>query len=96
MACAPAQSFKDANTFHRAMRRLASTKVGRVVFRPTANRLDRIVGAHATARLATPAEREQLWREGVDIYPGLAREQWVGERRTAMFARGLPPANRAH
>jgi hypothetical protein len=39
----PARSFDDANVFYRAMRAVAVTKAGRVVFRPTAHRLDQIV-----------------------------------------------------
>ncbi|GAT09563.1 deazaflavin-dependent nitroreductase family protein [Mycolicibacterium novocastrense] len=37
------RSFGDANPFHRVMRRVAGTKAGRVIFRPTAHRLDQLV-----------------------------------------------------
>ena len=39
----PASSFDDANAVHRAMRRLAATKTGRVFFRPTAHHLDQVL-----------------------------------------------------
>ncbi len=40
----------------------------------------------ATARLATPVEREDIWSRGVAIYPGLAKEQeWAGDRRIEAF-----------
>jgi deazaflavin-dependent oxidoreductase (nitroreductase family) len=39
----PVHSFDDANVFHRAMRAVAATKAGRVLFRPTAHRLDQLV-----------------------------------------------------
>lgn len=39
----PVRSFDDANVFHRAMRAVAVTKAGRVLFRPTAHRLDQLV-----------------------------------------------------
>ena len=39
----PVRSFDDANAFHRAMRALAATKAGRVLFRPTAHHLDQLV-----------------------------------------------------
>ncbi|RUP01226.1 MAG: nitroreductase family deazaflavin-dependent oxidoreductase [Mycobacterium sp.] len=39
----PATSFNDANALHRSMRRLAATKAGRVLFRPTAHRLDQLL-----------------------------------------------------
>ncbi|AYE96134.1 nitroreductase family deazaflavin-dependent oxidoreductase [Mycobacterium paragordonae] len=39
----PVSSFDDAGAFHRAMRRLAATKVGRTLFRPTAHRLDQVL-----------------------------------------------------
>jgi hypothetical protein len=39
----PVRSFDDANVFPRAMRAVAVTKVGRVLFRPTAHRLDQLV-----------------------------------------------------
>jgi hypothetical protein len=38
-----ARSFNDANTFHRAMRTFAATKVGVALLRPTANRLDQLI-----------------------------------------------------
>jgi deazaflavin-dependent oxidoreductase (nitroreductase family) len=39
----PVRSFDDANVFHRAIRTMAVTKAGRVLFRPTAHRLDQLV-----------------------------------------------------
>jgi F420H(2)-dependent quinone reductase len=39
----PVRFFNDANAFHRAMRAIAATKAGRVLFRPTAHRLDQLV-----------------------------------------------------
>lgn len=39
----PVESFDDANVLHRAMRGLAATKAGRVLFRPTAHHLDQLV-----------------------------------------------------
>ena len=160
----PTRSFDDASAFHRAMRALAGTKAGRVVFRPTAHHLDRLVsrlsggnysfaglaaglptvvltttGAKsgkprtvallgiphpdgvavvaanygdakhpgwyynlkanpvagvtldgdtwdAAARLATPGERDEIWANGVGLYPGLAKEeQWAGDRRIEAF-----------
>ncbi|GAB7146530.1 nitroreductase family deazaflavin-dependent oxidoreductase [Mycobacterium riyadhense] len=158
------RSFDDANVFHRAMRAAAATKTGRIVFRPTAHRLDRLVsrltggkrsfariaaglpaviltttGAKsgkprtvalmgiprpdgvavvatnygnakhpgwyhnlkaspavkvtmdggtwdATARLATPVEREEIWAKGVEIFPGLIKERaWAGDRQIEAF-----------
>jgi deazaflavin-dependent oxidoreductase (nitroreductase family) len=38
-----ARSFDDANVLYRAMRAVAVSKAGRVVFRPTAHRLDQLV-----------------------------------------------------
>jgi deazaflavin-dependent oxidoreductase (nitroreductase family) len=160
----PVRSFDDANLFHRAMRVVAATKAGRVIFRPTAHRLDWVVsrltggkysfagiaaglptviltttGAKsgkprtvallgiphpdgvavvaanygdarhpgwyhnlkanpaarvtidaetwdATAVLATPGEREEIWAKGVELYPGLSKErQWAGNRRIEAF-----------
>ncbi|OBG91135.1 nitroreductase [Mycobacterium sp. E136] len=157
-------SFDDASPFHRVLRRVAGTKAGRVVFRPTAHRLDLLVnkisggrysfagiaaglptviltttGAKsgkprtvallgiphpdgvavvatnyggsrhpgwyynlraypqaritiagdtwdATARLATPEERESIWAWGVNMYPALRKEEvWAGERRIEAF-----------
>ncbi|OBI83566.1 nitroreductase family deazaflavin-dependent oxidoreductase [Mycobacterium sp. E740] len=159
-----ATSFDDANPLHRAMRRLAATKTGRVFFRPTAHRLDQLVskltsgkrsfagiaaglptviltttgaksgeprtvallgiphvdgvavvaanygGARhpgwyhnlkanpaarvtidgdtwdATARLATTSEREEIWADGVELYPGLVKErEWAGDRQIEAF-----------
>lgn len=37
------RSFDDAHPFHRVMRRVAGTKTGRVIFRPTAHRFDQLV-----------------------------------------------------
>jgi hypothetical protein len=50
-------SFDDAKVFHRAMRAAAATKMGRVVFRPTAHRLDQLVsrltgGRRSLSRIA--------------------------------------------
>jgi F420H(2)-dependent quinone reductase len=42
-AVMPVRSFDDANAFHRTMRAFAATKVGRVLFRPTAHHLDQLV-----------------------------------------------------
>jgi hypothetical protein len=39
----PVRFFNDANAFHRAMRAIAATNAGRVLFRPTAHRLDQLV-----------------------------------------------------
>jgi deazaflavin-dependent oxidoreductase (nitroreductase family) len=40
----------------------------------------------ANARLAAPGEREEIWAKGVEIYPGLTKEQvWAGDRRIAVF-----------
>jgi deazaflavin-dependent oxidoreductase (nitroreductase family) len=39
----PVRSFADANVFHRAIRTMAVTKAGRLLFRPTAHRLDQLV-----------------------------------------------------
>ena len=34
-----------------------------------------------TAELATPGERDEIWAKGVDIHPGLTKEQaWAGDR----------------
>ncbi|MGE2719994.1 nitroreductase family deazaflavin-dependent oxidoreductase [Mycolicibacterium celeriflavum] len=158
------RSFDDAHPFHRVMRRVAATKAGRVIFRPTAHRLDHLVSrlsggkysfagiaagfptviltttgaksgiprtvallgiSHpdgvavvatnygdarhpswyynlkanplarvtlegatwdATARLATPDEREEIWARGVNLYPGPTKERvWAGERRIEAF-----------
>jgi deazaflavin-dependent oxidoreductase (nitroreductase family) len=158
------RSFGEANPFHRAMRAAAATKAGRIVFRPTAHRLDRLLsgltqGRHsfariasglpaviltttgaksgklrtvalmgiphpdgvavvasnygaaehpgwyynlkanpsatvtlegdtwdATARLATHAERDEIWARGLEIFPGLARERaWAGDRQIEAF-----------
>lgn len=36
----------------------------------------------AVARIATPVEREEIWDRGVEIFPGLVKEQdWAGDRR---------------
>jgi len=159
-----ARSFDDANVFYRAMRVVAVTKAGRVIFRPTAHRLDQLVckltggkrsfagiaaglptviltttGAKsgqprtvallgiphpdgvavvasnygaakhpswyhnlkanpaatvtlegetwdATAHLATPPEREEIWAKGIEIFPGLIKEQaWAGNRHIEGF-----------
>jgi deazaflavin-dependent oxidoreductase (nitroreductase family) len=163
------RSFGDANVFHRAMRTVAVTKVGRVFFRPTAHRLDQLVsrftggnrsfagiaaglptvilsttGAKsgqprivallgiphpdgvavvasnygaakhpawyhnlkanpaatvtiqgdtwvATARLATPGERDEIWAKGIEIFPGLTKEQaWAGDRYIEAFVLKRP------
>jgi deazaflavin-dependent oxidoreductase (nitroreductase family) len=160
----PVRSFADANVFHRAIRTMAVTKAGRLLFRPTAHRLDQLVskltggkrsfagiaaglpaviltttGAKsgkprtvallgiphpdgvavvatnygvakhpawyhnlkanpaatvtiegdtwdATARLATPGERDEIWAKGVEIFPGLTKEQaWAGDRHIEAF-----------
>lgn len=158
------RSFHDANIFHRVMRATAATKIGRVVFKPTAHRMDQLISnltggkrsfariaaglpaviltttgaksgkrrtvvlmgiphfegvavvatnygdakhpgwyhnlkAHpaatvtvdgdtwdATARIATSSEREKIWAEGVDIFPGLTKERaWAGDRQIEAF-----------
>jgi deazaflavin-dependent oxidoreductase (nitroreductase family) len=160
----PGRSFDDANAFHRAMRTVASTKVGVALLRLTANRLDQLIskltggrrsfagivsgvpvvilttigaksgeprtvalyaiphpdglaliasnwgGAkhpawyhnlkanpeatvsiegdpwHATARPATPRERDDIWAKGVEIYPGWRKyEAQAGERHIEAF-----------
>jgi deazaflavin-dependent oxidoreductase (nitroreductase family) len=159
-----ARSFNDANTFHRAMRTFAATKVRVALLRPTANRLDQLItkitagtrsfagtvtgvptvilttkgaksgeprtvavygiphpdglaliasnwgGAkhpawyhnlktnpeatvsvdgdtwHATARPATPRERDEIWAKGVEMYPGWAKyEVRAGDRHIEAF-----------
>jgi deazaflavin-dependent oxidoreductase (nitroreductase family) len=158
------RAFDDANLLHRVMRACAATKAGRVVFRPTAHRMDQLVskltggkrsfariaaglpaviltttGAKsgqprtvvlmgiphpdgvaivatnygdakhpgwyynlkanptatvtldgdtwaATARIAKPEEREEIWAEGVQIFPGLTKERaWAGDRQIEAF-----------
>jgi deazaflavin-dependent oxidoreductase (nitroreductase family) len=160
----PVRSFDDANAFHRTMRIIAATKVGRALFRPTAHHLDRLVSTltggkssfagiaaglptvlltttgarsgkprtvallgiphadgvavvaanyggakhpawyhnlkanptasvtiqgetwRATARPVTPRERDEIWANGVEMYPGLAKEEiWAGERHIEAF-----------
>ena len=54
----PGRSFDDANAFHRTMRTFGATKVGVALFRPMANRLDRLVsrltgGRRSFAGIAT-------------------------------------------
>jgi deazaflavin-dependent oxidoreductase (nitroreductase family) len=45
----------------------------------------------ATARLATPGEREELWANGVELYPGLTKERaWAGERQIEAFVLNRP------
>ena len=40
----------------------------------------------ATARVATPGEREEIWANGVDIFPGLTKEQvWARNRHIEAF-----------
>jgi len=40
----------------------------------------------ATARLATPVEREEIWASGVKVYPGLEKEAvWAGDRHIKVF-----------
>jgi deazaflavin-dependent oxidoreductase (nitroreductase family) len=163
-AVVPLRSFHDANAFHRAMRSVAATKAGRVLFRPTAHHLDQLVsrltggkqsfaglaaglpsvilttigaksgkprtvallgiphpdgvavvatnygGAkhpawyhnlkanpaatvtiegdtwQATARHVTPRERDEIWAKGVELYPGLTKEEvWAGDRHIEAF-----------
>jgi deazaflavin-dependent oxidoreductase (nitroreductase family) len=163
----PGQSYDDANAFHRVMRSFAASKVGAVIFRPTAHRLDQLVsrvtggrgsfggiatgipvviltttgaksgeprtvavygiphpdgvaliasnfgGAkhpawyhnlkanpaatvsigrdtwQATARLATPGERDEIWAKGVKMYPGWSKyEVRAGDRRIEAFVLG--------
>ena len=45
----------------------------------------------ATARLATPGEREEIWANGVELYPGLTKERaWAGERQIEAFVLKRP------
>jgi deazaflavin-dependent oxidoreductase (nitroreductase family) len=40
----------------------------------------------ATARQATPSERDEIWAKGVAIVPGLMKEQaWAGDRHFDAF-----------
>jgi deazaflavin-dependent oxidoreductase (nitroreductase family) len=40
----------------------------------------------ATARLATPEEDEDIWENGVALYPGLTKERvWAGDRQIHAF-----------
>ncbi len=160
----PGRSFDNANVFHRAMRRFASTPVGVALLRPTAHHLDRLItkttggrssfagvatgipvvmltttGAksgeprtvavygipqpdsitliasnfggtkhpawyhnlkanpeatvavgrdtwNATARLATPRERDEIWAKGIELYPGWRKyEVRAGDRHIEAF-----------
>jgi deazaflavin-dependent oxidoreductase (nitroreductase family) len=46
---------------------------------------------HATARLATPVERAEIWAKGVEIFPGLTKEQaWAGDRHIEAFVLKRP------
>lgn len=47
----PARSFDEANVVHRAVRAVAATKAGRVLFRPTAHRLDQLLSKLTSGRL---------------------------------------------
>jgi len=53
----PVSSFDDAGAFHRAMRRLAATKVGRTLFRPTAHRLDQVLSKVTAGSTALPVSQ---------------------------------------
>jgi deazaflavin-dependent oxidoreductase (nitroreductase family) len=45
----------------------------------------------ATARLATPRERDEIWAKGVEIFPGLTEEQaWAGDRHIDAFVLKRP------
>jgi deazaflavin-dependent oxidoreductase (nitroreductase family) len=45
----------------------------------------------ATARLATPGERDEIWATGVEIFPGLTKEQaWAGDRHIEAFVLKRP------
>jgi deazaflavin-dependent oxidoreductase (nitroreductase family) len=45
----------------------------------------------ATAHLATPCEREEIWARGVEIFPGLTKEQaWAGDRHIEAFVLKRP------
>ena len=45
----------------------------------------------ATARLATPGEREEIWAKGVELYPGLTKERaWAGDRQIEAFVLTRP------
>ncbi len=40
----------------------------------------------ATARLAAPGEREEIWEKGVELFPGLIKERaWAGDRHIEAF-----------
>lgn len=57
MPLMPFRSFDEANVFHRAMRTVAATKTGRVLFRPTAHHLDQLLsrltgGRHSFGAIA--------------------------------------------
>ena len=40
----------------------------------------------AVARLAAPGQREEIWAKGVEIFPGLTKEQaWAGDRHIEAF-----------
>jgi len=40
----------------------------------------------AIARLATQGEREEIWANGVELYPGLTKERvWAGDRKIEAF-----------
>jgi deazaflavin-dependent oxidoreductase (nitroreductase family) len=45
----------------------------------------------ATARLSTPGERDEIWAKGVEIFPGLTKEQaWAGDRHIDAFVLKRP------
>ncbi|ANR90135.1 nitroreductase family deazaflavin-dependent oxidoreductase [Mycobacterium avium] len=48
---------------------------------------------HATARLATPDERDQIWAKGVELYPGWRKyEVRAGDRHIEAFILSRAPA----
>jgi deazaflavin-dependent oxidoreductase (nitroreductase family) len=41
---------------------------------------------HATAHRATLRERDEIWAKGVELYPGLTKEEvWAGDRQIEAF-----------
>ena len=41
---------------------------------------------HSIARHATPRERDEIWAKGVELYPGLTKEEvWAGDRHIEAF-----------
>jgi deazaflavin-dependent oxidoreductase (nitroreductase family) len=41
---------------------------------------------HATAHRAAPRERDEIWAKGIELYPGLTKEEvWAGDRQIEAF-----------